>query len=94
MARALLKNARMLLMDEATSNVDSASEALLQDTLRTQLSGCTVLAIAHRLHTIIDSDQILVIDAGVAAENGSPEDLMNRPNGKLRWLLNESNLSL
>jgi ABC-type multidrug transport system fused ATPase/permease subunit len=89
MARALLKRTRLLLLDEATSNVDQESDTTIQSTLRTSLRNCTVLTIAHRLHTIIDSDRILVIDGGSVAECGAPEELMRREDGKLRALVNE-----
>ena len=93
MARALLKQARLLLMDEATSNVDNATDAVIQATIRSAFAGCTVLTIAHRLHTIIDSDRILVLAAGVLVESGRPKDLMQVPNGSLRALVNEASTS-
>lgn len=92
MARALLKNARMLLMDEATSNVDSETETVLQGALRYELRNCTVLTVAHRLHTIIDSDRVLVLDGGSIVENDCPEVLMKKPDGRFRKLLNDSNI--
>ena len=92
MARALLKNARILLMDEATSNVDPTTESVLQSTLRDELRNCTVLTIAHRLHTIIDSDRVLVLDGGSVVENDRPEVLMRKPDGMFRRLLNDTNL--
>ena len=93
MARALLKQARLLLMDEATSNVDNATDAVIQATIRSAFAGCTVLTIAHRLHTIIDSDRILVVAAGELVESGNPQELMKLPNGKLRALVNEASTS-
>lgn len=93
MARALLKQARMLLMDEATSNVDNATDSLIQSTIRSAFASCTVLTIAHRLHTIIDSDRILVLDAGELVESGVPSELMKIPDGKLRALVNEASTS-
>jgi ABC-type multidrug transport system fused ATPase/permease subunit len=90
LGRALLKNTRMLLMDEATSNIDQASDALMQTVLRSLWSKCTVLTIAHRLQTIIDSDRILVIDSGAIVESGPPEELMRKADGKLRALVHES----
>jgi ABC-type multidrug transport system fused ATPase/permease subunit len=90
MARALLKKARILLMDEATSNVDNATDSLIQHTIRSAFTQCTILTIAHRLHTIIDSERILVLDAGEVAEYGKPEDLLKKPDGKFKALVNET----
>jgi ABC-type multidrug transport system fused ATPase/permease subunit len=90
MARALLKKARILLMDEATSNVDNATDALIQSTIRSAFARCTILTIAHRLHTIVDSDAILVLDAGEVAEFGAPSELMSRPDSRFRALVQDS----
>ena len=80
MARALLKqNSRIVLMDEATASIDHATDAAIQHTIREQFSGYTVLTVAHRLQTIMDSTKIMVLDQGVCAEYDTPANLMNDP---------------
>ena len=90
MARALLKKSTILLMDEATSNVDHDTDALIQKTIRTAFADCTVLTIAHRLHTIIDSDKILLLDKGEVAEFDAPATLLRRSDSKFRALVREA----
>ena len=75
-ARAILANPRILIMDEATSSVDSASEALIQEGLRELMSGRTSLVIAHRLSTIRSADQILMVDAGRITARGTHRALL------------------
>jgi ATP-binding cassette, subfamily B, bacterial len=74
-ARAFLANARVLILDEATSSLDLPSERLVQRALRTLLSGRTAVIIAHRLSTVEIADRVLVIDAGRVVEDGRPSDL-------------------
>ncbi len=77
-ARALLKNAPILILDEATSHLDSESELLVQRALQNLMADRTVIVIAHRLSTIRRADKIVVIDRGRVAEIGTHEDLMNQ----------------
>lgn len=75
-ARALLKNAPILILDEATSHLDSESESLVQKALYNLMQGRTTLVIAHRLSTVMKADRILVIEAGRVAEVGSHDELL------------------
>ncbi|XP_066291275.1 multidrug resistance-associated protein 1-like isoform X11 [Branchiostoma lanceolatum] len=76
LARALLRKSKILVLDEATAAVDLETDDLIQSTIRTQFADCTVLTIAHRLNTIMDSTRVLVLDAGRIAEFDSPQDLI------------------
>ncbi len=84
-ARAILADPRILILDEATSSLDSESEALIRDGLRSLRRGRTTFVIAHRLSTIESSDQILVLEGGVIVERGSHQQLMEL-NGRYRQL--------
>jgi ATP-binding cassette, subfamily B, bacterial len=75
-ARMLLKDPRIVVLDEATSHLDSENEAAIQDALATALQGRTSIVIAHRLSTIVDADQILVLDDGQVVERGRHEELL------------------
>lgn len=76
-ARAILANPRILILDEATSNLDTESEAFIQESLKTLLKGRTTFVIAHRLSTIRQADQILVIENGQIVERGHHDDLIS-----------------
>lgn len=77
-ARAILADPRILILDEATSNLDTESEALIQESLRSLMQGRTTFVIAHRLSTIRQADQILVVENGNIAERGRHEELIER----------------
>ena len=78
-ARALLADPRVLILDEATSSLDGESEALVHEALQTLMKGRTTLVIAHRLSTVRDADRIVVLDAGRVVDVGSHDALVARP---------------
>jgi len=84
-ARAILANPRVLILDEATSSLDSESEALIQDGLRSLRQGRTTFVIAHRLSTIRSADQIMVLEQGEIVEHGTHDELLAR-GGRYRQL--------
>ncbi|XP_067134882.1 ATP-binding cassette sub-family C member 4-like isoform X1 [Centruroides vittatus] len=81
LARTILRQNKILVMDEATSNIDKRTDSCLQKIIRERFKSCTVLTIAHRLHTIIDSDRVLVLDVGKLREFDSPYALLKNVNG-------------
>jgi ATP-binding cassette subfamily C (CFTR/MRP) protein 1 len=90
LARALVKKSKILILDEATGSVDLKTDALIQKTVREQFADCTRLTIAHRLNTIIDSDRILVLDAGAVGEFDSPKNLVLRDDSLFTSMINET----
>ncbi|KAL9698307.1 hypothetical protein quinque_001748 [Culex quinquefasciatus] len=87
LARAILRSNRILVLDEATANVDPTTDRLIQETIRIKFAECTVLTIAHRLHTVMDSDRVLVMDAGESVEFGTPHDLLQMPVGVFKEMV-------
>ncbi|XP_034936721.1 LOW QUALITY PROTEIN: multidrug resistance-associated protein 4-like [Chelonus insularis] len=91
LARALLRNNKILILDEATANIDFQTDALIQQTIKSKFIGCTVIVIAHRLNTIIDSDRVLVMDAGEVVEFDSPYNLIfNRENSLFKQMIEQT----
>ncbi|XP_026557029.1 canalicular multispecific organic anion transporter 1 isoform X1 [Pseudonaja textilis] len=78
LARALLRKSKILILDEATAAVDMETDHLIQETIRSEFANCTVITIAHRLHTIMDSHRVLVLQEGKIVEFDSPEELLQR----------------
>ena len=79
-ARAILKNAPILILDEATASVDNETEAAIQRSLKKITKSCTTIVIAHRLSTVIDADEIIVLDKGKIIEKGTHEILLKNRN--------------
>ncbi|XP_061546477.1 multidrug resistance-associated protein 4 [Phycodurus eques] len=90
LARAILRKNRILIIDEATANVDPRTDELIQRTIREKFQECTVLTIAHRLNTIIDSDRILVLDAGRIHAYDEPYTLLRDPSSIFYKMLQQT----
>ena len=76
LARALLRKSQVLILDEATAAIDHNTDDLVQETIRSAFIDCTVITIAHRLNTIMDSTRIMVLDKGEIVEFDTPESLL------------------
>lgn len=87
LARALLRRSQVLVLDEATAAVDVATDVLIQKTIRDEFKSCTMLIIAHRLNTIIDSDRVLVMDGGEVVEFDSPQNLLANEDSKFAGMV-------
>ncbi|XP_045508072.1 ATP-binding cassette sub-family C member 4-like [Colias croceus] len=90
LARAVLRSNKLLIMDEATANVDPQTDNFIQQTIRKQFASCTVLTIAHRLNTIMDSDRVLVMSSGEVAEFDHPYILLSNPNSHFTSMVKET----
>ncbi|VVC32361.1 ABC transporter type 1, transmembrane domain,ABC transporter-like,P-loop containing nucleoside triphosphate [Cinara cedri] len=90
LARAILRSNKILILDEATANVDSQTDALIQNTIKKKFQNCTVLTIAHRLNTVMDSDKVLVMDTGTMVEFDHPYNLLRNKNGYLYKMVEQT----
>ncbi|GJJ15115.1 hypothetical protein Clacol_009390 [Clathrus columnatus] len=90
LARAILRGSKLLILDEATSAIDYTTDAIIQNSLREASRNASLLIIAHRLNTIMDADKIVVLDAGDMVEFDSPVNLLNKPDGYFKSLVDES----
>ena len=92
LARAVLKKTKILILDEATAAVDLETDDLIQATIRSEFSECTILTIAHRINTIVDSDKVCVMDNGTVLEFDSPQTLFARSDSEFYSLAKESKI--
>jgi ATP-binding cassette subfamily C (CFTR/MRP) protein 4 len=90
LARAILQGNKILVLDEATANVDPTTDTLIQRTIRKKFKTCTVLTIAHRLNTIMDSDKVLVMDHGQMLEFDHPHILLQNEQGHFNSMVQET----
>ena len=88
-ARALLRGNKIIIMDEATASVDSETDQNLQKMIRTAFADCTVICIAHRIDTILDSDKICVLDDGNVLEFDTPDNLLQDKDSSFYALVDE-----
>lgn len=93
LCRAIVKNSRVIVLDEATSNVDVEMDAKLQKTIQTEFASSTLMCIAHRLNTVVYYDKIIVMEAGKVAEFDTPMNLFDQTNSIFRSLCEEAGLS-
>ncbi|KAF9479067.1 P-loop containing nucleoside triphosphate hydrolase protein [Pholiota conissans] len=84
MARALLRRSSIIVLDEATSSIDFATDAKIQATIRKEFSNSQLLTVAHRLRTVIDYDRLIVLDKGQIVEFDTPWNLINKTDGVFR----------
>ncbi|XP_064537334.1 multidrug resistance-associated protein 1 isoform X3 [Drosophila montana] len=92
LARALLRKTKVLVLDEATAAVDLETDDLIQKTIRSEFRECTVLTIAHRLNTILDSDKVIVLDKGQITEFAAPNALLADPKSAFYSMAKDANL--
>jgi ATP-binding cassette subfamily C (CFTR/MRP) protein 1 len=90
-ARSLLRKPKILIMDEATASIDNETDAVIQEMIRVNFKDATVLTIAHRLNTIMDSDRVLVLDDGRIAEVDTPHNLLAKEHGHFKAMVDKSN---
>lgn len=86
-ARVLLRQCKVLILDEATAAMDSETDSLIQETIRNAFQDCTTLTIAHRLHTVLNCDRIMVLNQGQVVEFDEPSNLLANENSRFCSML-------
>lgn len=92
-ARALVRDSKILVLDEATSSVDYATDKKIQDAIVSEFSHCTILCIAHRLKTILNYDRVIVMDKGLIVEFDTPKNLFNIKDGQFRQMCEKTGIT-
>ena len=92
LGRAMLRQTKILVLDEATAAIDLETDSLIQETIRTEFADCTILTIAHRLNTIMDSTRVLVMDQGKVKEFDRPATLLSNKESKFYSLAKDAGL--
>lgn len=92
LTRAAIAKCKILVLDEATANMDPETDKLLNNVIEEIFSNCTILTIAHRLHTILKSDKVLVLDRGNIIEYDNPRVLLNKKEGQFKEMCKESKI--
>lgn len=94
LARALLRKPKILILDEAAASVDMETDQNIQKTIREQFANCTVFTIAHRLHSVMDCDRIMVFEQGRVVEFDAPQVLLRRNDSVFRALATDAGIPL
>jgi ABC-type multidrug transport system fused ATPase/permease subunit len=92
LGRALLRQNKILLLDEATASVDVETDYKIQATIKEAFADCTVVTIAHRIHTVMNYDKILVMKNGQVIESGAPQELLERHDGQFRSMMKSAQM--
>lgn len=92
LARAIIRKNKILILDEATSNMDPKTDEVMQEIIRNNFSDYTIITIAHRLNTVIDSDKVLVVDSGRIVQFGPPTILMKDKEGMFFKLVEKAGI--